>query len=302
MTHCPFIGWICATYDTNRSNRHGAMKRTLQKLQTTCMTWPFDLETVCDTSWVVFTPYIKWIGQIGTEQTCDLDLLTWKWCVMHRPSMGFICASYEVNRSNSHGADITKTSNNPYDFHHLPFDLEMVLMTCFWATYQSVKLAGRQSGYGQNFQRACVTCTFDPLKWKWCVTHQDFMGCICTTYKTNLSNRQQATEQTWQKLRTTRDLNFEQPVWSWSLAFWPGNGVWHIIISWVIFVQNMKGISQIGTEPWSRHDKNFEQSVWPLTFQPDVLCKFHENPMIGTCQKKLWRTDGHTYRQIKPFL
>ena len=73
----------------------------------------------------------------------DLDLLTWKWCVMHHPSMGFICASYEVNRSNSHGADITKTSKIPNDFDHLPFDLEMVRMTCFWATYQSVKLAGR---------------------------------------------------------------------------------------------------------------------------------------------------------------
>ena len=91
----------------------------------------------------------------------DLDLLTWKWCVMRHPSMGFICASYEVNRWNSHGADITKTSDNPCDFDHWPFDPEMVLMTCIWATYQSVKLAWRHSGYGQNFQRAHVTCTFE---------------------------------------------------------------------------------------------------------------------------------------------
>ena len=92
------------------------------------------------------------------------------------------------------------------------------------------------------------------------------MGCSCTTYKTNLSNRQQATEQTWQKLTTTRDLNFEQPVWSWSSAIWPGNGVWHIIISWVIFVQNMKGISQIGAEPWGRHDKTLNNLCdrWPF--------------------------------------
>ena len=122
-------------------------------------------------------------------------------------------------------------------------------------------------------------------------------------YKTNLSNRHKATEQTWQKLWITRDLNFELPVWPWSLAFWPGNCAWHIIISQVILVQNMKGISQISAEPWSRHDENFEQSVWNLTFQPDVLCKFHENPMIGTCQKKtVTCTDGHTYRQIKPFI
>ena len=222
---------------------------------------------------------------------------------MHRPSIGFICASYEVNRSNSQGADITKTSNNPYDVDHRPFDLEMVLMTCFWATYQSVKLAGRH--------RVDMAKTSNGPVWLAPLTLWNGNGVwhIRTSWVVFVPHIKQIC-QIDSKPQNRHDKNleqhvtlyFEQPVWSWSSAFWPGNGVWHIIISWVIFVQNMKGISQIGTEPWSRHDKNFEQSVWPLTFQPDVLCKFHENPMIGTCQKKLWRTDGHTCRQIKPFI
>ena len=111
----------------------------------------------------------------------DLDLLTWKWCVMRHPSMGFICASYEVNRSNSHGADITKTSDNPCDFDHWPFDPEMVLMTCIWATYQSVKLAWRHRVDMAKTSNGPMWLA--PLKWKWCVTHHDLMGCICTTYR-----------------------------------------------------------------------------------------------------------------------
>ena len=203
-----------------------------------CMTltfWPGNINGAWHIvlSWVEFVPHMTRIGQIGMEpwsghcqnikrptwldlltwkqcvtyrhlMSCvyalyqanrsnrhrteyDLDLLTWKWCVMHHSSMGFICASYEVNRSNSHGADITKTSNNPNDFDHLPFDLEMVLMTCFWAIYQSVKLAGRQSGYGQNFQRA---------------------------------------------------------VWLAPLTLWNGNGVRHIMTSWVVFVPHIDGLVQ----------------------------------------------------------
>ena len=50
MTHCPVMGWICARYDINRSNRPGATEQTPPKFQMTCVSLTFlDPKMVQDT-------------------------------------------------------------------------------------------------------------------------------------------------------------------------------------------------------------------------------------------------------------
>ena len=79
----------------------------------------------------------------------------------------------------------------------------------------------------------------------------------------------------------------------WPLTFWHGNGSQHIDKSWTISVPSIKQISQIGTEPQSRKEKNLEWHLWPGPFdlksyvpqafdQINVWCNFHENPVSGT--------------------
>ena len=55
-------------------------------------------------------------------------------------------------------------------------------------------------------------------------------------------------------------------LWPWPLTFWHGNRVYHIIPSWVVlFEPSIYEVNQsnLGTEPWSRHGKNFKWPMWP---------------------------------------
>ena len=58
------MGYICAKYEANQSNRHGTKEWTQQKLQTTCVTLAFDLQTW---KWRATQQRMKQIGHIGTE-------------------------------------------------------------------------------------------------------------------------------------------------------------------------------------------------------------------------------------------
>ena len=154
------------------------MAKTLKDLRDLTF-WPGNSVQHIVTSWVVFMLYIKQIGQIGTERNMTWTFCVWRivpsW-VLFVPHMKWIgqIAMEQTSRK-------------------LP-TTHMIWPSAFWPRngphdlflgHISIRQIGRetQSGYGQNFQRACVTCTFDPLKWKWCVTHHDLMGCICATYR-----------------------------------------------------------------------------------------------------------------------
>ena len=158
----------------------------------------------------------------------------------------------------------------------------------------------------QKFQMTCVTLTFRPSG-----TYYHLVSCVYALYQANRSNRHR------------------MDMWPWLFDL---EVVWRIVPLWVLFVPHMKWIGQIameqisqkasnnpcdfdhwhffgymwkiwigqiGTEPWIGHNKNFEQFVWPLTFQPDFFCKIHENPVIGTWKKEAVRlTDGQTDTHI----
>ena len=201
-----------------------------------CMTltfWPGNVNGAWHIvlSKVEFMPHMTRIGQIGMEpwsghcqnikQPTWLDLLTWKQCVTYRHLMSCVYASYQANRSNKHRTE---------------YDLDL-------------------------------------LTWKWCVMHRPSMGFICASYEVNRSNSHGA-----DITKTSR-----QPMWLWPLAFWPrngpydlylghisisqigretewiwpklptglcdlhlwnGNGVWHIMTSWVVFVPHIDVLVQ----------------------------------------------------------
>ena len=39
---------------------------------------------------------------------------------------------------------------------------------------------------------------------------------------------------------------FERPAWPWPMTYWPENGTWHNVLSWVVFVPHMYIIHKIG--------------------------------------------------------
>ena len=122
MTHHPLMKCICVTYEVIPSNSQGATERTRPKVQTTRVTFTFDLLT---SKWYathhplircICAPYeeIPWNNQGATERTrpkvqtahvtLTFDLLTSKWYATHHPPIRCICAPYEEIPSNNEGA------------------------------------------------------------------------------------------------------------------------------------------------------------------------------------------------------
>ena len=61
-----------------------------------------------------------------------------------------------------------------------------------------------RSGHGKNFKWPLWPWTLTRFfTQKWCATHRHLMGCVCTTYEVNRSDKDGATERTRPKLRTT---------------------------------------------------------------------------------------------------
>ena len=116
--------------------------------------WPGNSVWLIVTSWVVFMPYIKQIGQIGTER--NMTLTFWPgsgvWCIIppwvlfvpHMKWIGQIAmeqTSQKLPTTQQLWPSAFWPRNGPYDL---------------FLGHISISQIGRetQSGYGQNFQRA----------------------------------------------------------------------------------------------------------------------------------------------------
>ena len=140
-THLHLMRFMYATHEVILSNRDEATEPTGPKLEKTHVTLTFGPENGAwhiSPSCAVWMPHIKWFCQIMrkpwskhnknfkspmwpsfqmTGVTLTFDLLSWKWIATHCHIMDCICAKYEADRSNRHGAvDTTKTSNDPCDY------------------------------------------------------------------------------------------------------------------------------------------------------------------------------------------
>ena len=159
VTHCPFMGSICATYEKNRSNRHRVTERTPQKLNDPCdldlWTWKW-----CST----YCPLMNFI--------CAL---TWKWCTTHHSLMGCICATYEANLSKYEQSRHRKK----FEPHMWPltFDQEMVHNTSspheliVFMPQTIIQIGHIGTERTQKLRMTHFTWTFDLWIWKWCTTH-----------------------------------------------------------------------------------------------------------------------------------
>ena len=97
--------------------------------------------------------------------------------------------------------------NDLCDIELWPFDLEMVhgtLSPPWFYMYMGCVYQEPRSGHGKNFKWPLWPWTLTRFfTQKWCATHRHLMGCVCTTYEVNRSDKDGATERTRPKLRTT---------------------------------------------------------------------------------------------------
>ena len=80
---------------------------------------------------------------------------------------------------------------------------------------------------------------------------------------------------------------FKRPKWPWHLTYWPGNGIWHIVIPWVVFVSHMNIIHETGNEPQSRQSMPDRQTEG---VKPTSLCKGIKTKRI--CIYIQWNPSG----------
>ena len=86
--------------------------------------------------------------------------------------------------------------NDLCDIELWPFDLEMVhgtLSPPWFYMYMGCVYQEPRSGHGKNFKWPLWPWTLTRFfTQKWCATHRHLMGCVCTTYEVNRSNRDEA--------------------------------------------------------------------------------------------------------------
>ena len=98
-----------------------------------------------------------------------------------------------------------------------------------------------------------MTLTFDLLIWKWYMTLCSLMGCVSATYEANPSNCHQSMKRTEPKIWMTHASS--------PLTYWHENGMWYIVLSWVVFVPHMNIIHEIGNQLKFQPGKGW--FVWP---------------------------------------
>ena len=190
-------------------------------------------------AWVESASHVTRIGQIGMEpwsghcknfkrsghcknfkRPAWLDFLTWKQCVTYRDLMSCVYALYQANRSNRHRTE---------------YDLD--LLTWKWCVMRHPSMGFICASYEvnrSNSQGADITktsdnpCDFDHWPFDAEVV---LMTCMWATYQSNWHGD---TEWIWPK----------PPTGPCDLHLWNGNGVWHIMTSWVVFVPHIDGLVQ----------------------------------------------------------
>ena len=255
-----------------------------------------------------------------TPVTLAVELLTWIWCTKNCDLIGcvYLIWSESVKYGRSYGADTAKISNDTCDLDLWPMIVKMVRDTwwhhglCVYLIWsESVKIVQKyRADTPRNWNDPCDLDIWPFIMKMVRDTWWPHRSYVCHIWSASAKSRRSHGADTAKTSNNRCDIHLKFQGWPSPLTFWPGNRWRHIVMSWTIFVQSIKQVGQIGTEPRSGHDKTSKDpcdldllsfdltSYVPQAFYKiNVWCRFDDDWVKWTWLKRRYR---RTERQTKP--